>query len=461
MSPRFSIRPLSAQPDARLAELAAGGEERAFETLARRHRRALARYCARIGVPEHRVDDVLQQSLTKAWLSLSGGQEVREPRAWLYRIVHNASINSIRSARRHAHDPLESLPLALVPSTGEEPGLALRARDALGHVAALPEMQREAIVMTAIEGRSHEEAAGLLGVSDGAVRGLVHRARTTLRSAAAALAPQGLLGMLARLGGDAPLAERSVEMSAGGAAAGATGLFAKGAIVTALAGLLAAGGSISHFGAGHHQSRGRAAATPHTAAPAKFSGAAGGQASASTSLGSDSGLRSRGRAGGGHDGSVHKRRGRHDAQGDGGRGRGGGEDGGRSGLDGAQSVLPLTAATVPAATGGGRSSEGDRTERRSGRRSGSGGSAGSGRDGGESSQGATEADGVSADAGQVSVESGSDGGGADGSSGEAASDGQGDTGSDGGSGGGSGRGGSEADTETDGRGGSQASRIPG
>lgn len=460
MSPRFSIRPLSAQPDARLAELAASGEERAFETLARRHRRALARYCTRIGVPEHRIDDILQQSLTKAWLSLSGGLEVREPRAWLYRIVHNASINSIRSARRHAHDPLESLPLALVPSTGEEPGLALRARDALGHVAALPEMQREAIVMTAIEGRSHEEAAGLLGVSDGAVRGLVHRARTTLRSAAAALAPQGLLGMLARLGGDAPLAERSVEMSVGGAAAGATGLFAKGAVVTALAGLLAAGGSISHLGGGHvhHRSGGRSSAASHALAPAKSSGAADGRASASTSFSSGSGLRSRGRADGGRGGSGHGRGGRHGPQ-----GHGGGEDGGRSGLDGEHGVAPLTAATVPATTDVDRSSGGDRTGRRSGRRSGSGsgsgGSAGSGRDGGEASQGAAETDGASADAGQASVEGSSGGGGVEASSGGPASDGQGDTGSDGGASDGSGRGGS--DTEADGRGGPQASRIPG
>ncbi|HEX4435973.1 MAG TPA: RNA polymerase sigma factor [Solirubrobacteraceae bacterium] len=453
MSPRFSIRPLSAQPDARLAELAATGEERAFETLARRHRRALARYCVRIGVPEHRVDDVLQHSLTKAWLSLSGGAQVREPRAWLYRIVHNASINSIRSARRHAHDPLDSLPLALVPSTGEEPGLALRARDALGHVAALPEMQREAIVMTAIEGRSHEETAGLLGISDGAVRGLVHRARTTLRSAAAALTPQGLLGLLARLGGDAPLAERSAEISAGGAAAGATGLLAKGAVVTAIAGLLAAGGSISHVGGGHRSHARTPAASP-AFAPAMPRGAVGG-ASASTSVSGDSSTRSRGRVGSGHRGSASHERGEHHA----GRGKGGGLSG--RGADGASS---LGARTAPATADVDRSSDGDRTGSKGGRTSssegGSGGSASSGRDGGRSSQAATEVDDSSADAGQVSIEDSSGG-----SSGKDSGSGVGqsiDTGS-GGSSGGSGQAGGEVDTDADGsgRGGPQASRIPG
>jgi RNA polymerase sigma factor (sigma-70 family) len=458
LSPRFSIRPLSAQSDARLAEFAAGGEERAFETLARRHRRALARYCARIGVPEHRVDDVLQQSLTKAWLSLSEGMEVREPRAWLYRIVHNASINSIRSARRHAHDPLESLPLALVPSTGEEPGLALRARDALGHVAALPEMQRDAIVMTAIEGRSHEETAGLLGVSDGAVRGLVHRARTTLRSAAAALSPQGLLGLLARLGGgDAPLAERSAEISAGGAAMGATGLFAKGAVVTALAGLLAAGGSITHLGAGPgHGGHTRSPAASQAVSASSSGGAAGGQASSSTSFGSDSGNRSDGRKGSDGRRSSHERRGRG-----GGEGRRGGEDGGRSsGRDDAHGVAPLAAAG-PVTSDVDRPVDGDHAGGQDGRKSGSGGgsgaSASSGSDGGSSSQGSTEADNASADAGQVSGEAGSSGGSGGSSGGASVSGGQDDAVS-GGSSGGSGK----ADSEADGSGrGPQASRISG
>lgn len=457
MSPRFSIRPLSAQSDARLAELAASGEERAFETLARRHRRALARYCARIGVPEHRIDDVLQQSLTKAWLSLSDGIEVREPRAWLYRIAHNASINSIRSARRHAHDPLETLPLALVPSTGEEPGLALRARDALGHVAALPEMQRDAIVMTAIEGRSHEEAAGLLGISDGAVRGLVHRARTTLRSAAAALTPQGLLGLLARIGRDAPLAERSAEITAGGAAAGATGFLAKGALVTALAGLLAAGGSIAHLGAHHDRHRSRAG-TPAAVAGAKSGAALGGRSSASTSLRSDSGTRSRGRGGGERQEPSRVNRGRH-----GGRGRSGdGEDRGRSGHDDEQVVGPLAAETGPVTTDVDRSGDVDRTrhedERKSGSGGGSGGSSGSGRDGGRSSQAPTEADDASADTGQVSVEESS--GGSGGSSGGPVGESQSDTTSGSGPGGGDS---AQADTDADesGRGGPQASRIPG
>jgi RNA polymerase sigma factor (sigma-70 family) len=350
MSPRFTIRPLSAQPDARLAELSRAGDERAFELLVRRHRRGLARYSRRVGLPEHRVEDVLQQALTRAWLALDRGVEVREVRAWLYRIVHNAALNSIRGERRHDHESIETvLPAHALRAAGEIDG-ALHARDALGHVAALPELQRDAIVLTAIEGRSHEEAAGLLGVSDGAVRGLLYRARTTLRSAAAALSPQGLLSLLGRASGDGA-AERAAELSAGGAAAGAAGILGKGLLATGVAGLLAAGGTIAHLqsGNGPHAKRvapGASVAETRTSRVQAPSAAApsGNRADRSRSVGrgEDRGRRhGRGRSGssdgGRRDVGVESPRDADDATGEGGSGSGpgagsGGED--RPGDDG-------------------------------------------------------------------------------------------------------------------------------
>ena len=63
------------------------------------------------------------------------------------------------------------------------------ARDALSGLAALPERQREALLRVAVEGRPQGEVARELGVSEGAVRQLVHRARLTLRAAATAVVP--------------------------------------------------------------------------------------------------------------------------------------------------------------------------------------------------------------------------------------------------------------------------------
>jgi RNA polymerase sigma factor (sigma-70 family) len=268
MSPRFSIRPMSSLGDRRLAELAAGGEERAFEVLLRRHRGELERYCRRLGLPEHRAEDVLQQSFTRAWVALRGGSNVGQPRAWLFRIVHNAAQNAHRSARLRMHEPIESAEPAAATVDLES---SMRARAALRQVAELPPMQRDAVVMTAIEGRSHEETAGALGVSHGAVRALVHRARTRMRAAAAALAPQGLAGLLGRGAADGAVCGPGVE--AGGAAgAGIAGLLAKGAAFTAVTGLLAGGAAVQ---LDHHRhaarSRGHAEATEVARGPAAAS----------------------------------------------------------------------------------------------------------------------------------------------------------------------------------------------
>lgn len=233
-------RPLHAQPDRRLAALAAAGQDRAFDVLAARHRQALARYCRRLGLSEDGCEDAVQQGLTRAWLALARGAQVREPRAWLYRIVHNTAVTTLRGAAGPAGsrvDPLavEALRVESRPAAGSLE-TAMRARDALSAVAELPGQQRAAMVLTAIEGRSHEEAADMMGVSRQAVRGLLYRARRSLREAAA-LGPLGLLGRLSRglewlARGEGPLG-----MCGTGAAAGGAGTLCKGLLLCGLAGL--------------------------------------------------------------------------------------------------------------------------------------------------------------------------------------------------------------------------------
>jgi RNA polymerase sigma factor (sigma-70 family) len=154
---------LAAQSDERLARLAREGHERAFEAVVQRYRRPLLRYCGRLGLSDSRAEDVLQHALLQAWLALEGGTEVRELRAWLYRIVHNAAVNAIRACSDDVALPQEGGRGEVSKAAEADVDHRMALRDALNDVAALPQMQREAILLTAVDGRSHEEVASALG----------------------------------------------------------------------------------------------------------------------------------------------------------------------------------------------------------------------------------------------------------------------------------------------------------
>ena len=288
MSPRISIRLLAVQSDQRLVELARQGHERAFEVLVERYRHPLLSYGRRLLGSDARAEDVLQQSLLAAWLALERGAEVRDPRPWLYRIVHNAALNAMRAGDRDQRRLLAAAPdrHTLEPDLGR--GIAVR--ETLAEVAALPALQREAILLTAVGGDSHEQVASALGISHGAVRGLLYRARATLRDAAAAVIPQPLINWAAGGAGKAtPLAERVAELSSAGGGLGVSGLLLKGAALSISVGALAAGGAIvpgHHHHHGSARSSGRSAGAGARTGPAELGSAADRRSAAVTLLAS-------------------------------------------------------------------------------------------------------------------------------------------------------------------------------
>src|SRR4051794_13576996 len=195
-----------------------------FEHLVREHRDALARYCRRLGVRPDGVDDVVQQAFLSAWSALGRGAEVEAVRPWLYGIVRNEAFDAHRRTRVQ-EVPLPETLLALdTPDADSE--RSARVGETLRELRALPAPQRDALLGTAVHGRSHHAVATDLGVTDTAVRGLVYRARATLRAAVGAIVPSPVFAWIARLlaaGGEAPAALKGVAVvAAAGALAGGT-----------------------------------------------------------------------------------------------------------------------------------------------------------------------------------------------------------------------------------------------
>src|SRR5688500_3461546 len=221
---RLARRPvLSTQSDERLVDLVRAGSDPAFETIVERYRRPLMRYVSRI-LPPERAEDVVQQSFVKAYEAMRRDAATLQLRPWLYRIAHNNALNALRDrGLRHAEldDRLDGV---------ERPDQALERaqglRELVVAVQALPERQRDALLLRELEGRSYEEIAVTLGVTDGAVRQLLNRARNSLRAAAAAVTPTPLLTRLASAESADPVAVRLAEV-VGVGTAGSGALMAK------------------------------------------------------------------------------------------------------------------------------------------------------------------------------------------------------------------------------------------
>ncbi|MDX6653669.1 MAG: hypothetical protein QOH18_370 [Solirubrobacterales bacterium] len=226
---------LRAQSDRRLVRLVREGYESAFEEIVRRYRRPLDRFAA--GIVGGRSEDVTQDSFRKALEALRHGDSEVELRPWLYRIVRNTALNDLRDRPPAAAELAEDL-VGGARSAAAEAEERAEVAALITRMRALPENQRAALVMRELEGMSHEEIAAALGISGGAARQAIARARTTVRSGFGALVPLPLLRALA--GGSDGAAE---AVGAGAAGAGVAGSAAGGAGVAA-GGAAVGGGSV-------------------------------------------------------------------------------------------------------------------------------------------------------------------------------------------------------------------------
>ena len=235
MSPPYRSFP-QRQSDDKLVALARAGNERAFETLVRRYRRPLLAYARRLSVSEGRAEDALQQALLQAWIALCADAKPNDVRPWLFRIVHNVVVSGLRRQQHQCVEGDEALDTAARVADAD---VRIECREALLGLAALPELQRRAIVLTAFGGDSHGQVAATLGLTNGAVRGLLYRARAALRSAAAVLPLPVARWAANRSARRSSVLGRLGELLGGGGATGAGGILLKGGATAATVGALA------------------------------------------------------------------------------------------------------------------------------------------------------------------------------------------------------------------------------
>ncbi len=147
-----------------------------FQHLVDEHWRDVARLAHGLVGPVH-ADDVAQQAWTQALAAYPRLTHARNLRSWLLTITHRCAMDHHRSARRST--PAED-PAALVEAPTVDPP-PLPDGDLWLRVAALPERQRDAVVLRFVGDLEHRAVAAALGTTPGMSRRLVSDAVATLR----------------------------------------------------------------------------------------------------------------------------------------------------------------------------------------------------------------------------------------------------------------------------------------
>ncbi len=139
---------------------------------------SLRRYARGLTGDPHRADDLVQDTLERAWSRYSRWQRRGELRAWMFGIMHNHFIDGVRaSSRRAEQNAVGDLPDAPVRATQTD---HLEVRDLDRCLQALPAEQREVLLLICVEDLSYQETARILDVPMGTVMSRLSRAREKL-----------------------------------------------------------------------------------------------------------------------------------------------------------------------------------------------------------------------------------------------------------------------------------------
>jgi RNA polymerase sigma-70 factor (ECF subfamily) len=171
-----------------LVDLVRAGDDRAFAAMYERYEARLVAYARQLlGGAHHDAEEAVQDVFVKALAALRADDREMALKPWLYAIARNRGLDHLRKPMRTVElAPLEQV---LRDAAADPHAEAVRRDDLhalVRDMASLPARQRAALVMHELDDRSHSQIGRVLGVSVGASKALVCRARGALAEARAA-----------------------------------------------------------------------------------------------------------------------------------------------------------------------------------------------------------------------------------------------------------------------------------
>ncbi len=139
----------------------------------------LRRYARALAGNRDDADDLVQDTLERAWARASLWRNVGDMRAWLFSVMHNLHVDALRRGRLAVVPADEDTPEdAAAPTQGDR----LAVRDLQAALDRLPPEQREVLLLVALEDMSYADIAATLGLPIGTVMSRLARGRERLRA---------------------------------------------------------------------------------------------------------------------------------------------------------------------------------------------------------------------------------------------------------------------------------------
>jgi RNA polymerase sigma-70 factor (ECF subfamily) len=140
----------------------------------------LRRYARAMTGNSARADDLVQDTLERAWSRRHLWRRGSDLRAWLFTVMHNVFVNQLRQNREaHGHTPFEE---DHESSAFAAPEQALELRDLARALELLPTEYREVVLLVGLEQMSYGEVAKVLGAPLGTIMSRLSRGRERLRA---------------------------------------------------------------------------------------------------------------------------------------------------------------------------------------------------------------------------------------------------------------------------------------
>ena len=173
--------------DELLLRRARNGDAEAFEALLTPLENRIWRICWHYTGNRESAEDCGQETMIRIWRSLDSYRGDCALESWVYRIAANCCMDYLRKKKRDKSVSMEPMqeqgfdPADPSPGTEEQVVAADEQKRLREAITMLPEDQREALIMTQLEKVPYEEAAKLLGVSEGTIKSRVNRAKARLK----------------------------------------------------------------------------------------------------------------------------------------------------------------------------------------------------------------------------------------------------------------------------------------